>query len=358
MRLHILEPTLVNEAGHCWALVRMLAEARPEAAGVVWASARIPPRLQPAPGWEVQPFFQRRIRRLQYAWLLARLLRRGACVFTPTTSRSELAVYALVPRAWRKKGRAVFYIHQMRLDARGRKKLRWIAARAPEARLLATHPGLAEALRAAGFAHVHHQPYPIAGIAPASEPAPFRHFLYPGMARMDKGLALLARIVEALARSPEPPPLLVQAAPNHHGEYAPEVQKLLARIRAHAWPELTMPMRALDDHAYRAQFSGAVCLQPYDPAAYANKITSVALDALALGAPLVVQDGLWSADIVRRFGAGIVVQDAEPQAWIAAMQEARHRYMELAQNALIAARTLAEEHAPARLWARIVEDAA
>ncbi|RME85039.1 MAG: glycosyltransferase family 1 protein, partial [Zetaproteobacteria bacterium] len=323
--LHIVEPTLINRAGHCWGLAKMLAEARPDAEATLWVGKKADASLAPAPRWHIRPYFIRRIRRLQYAALMARLLSQGALVFTPTASRSELAAYAALPEAVRRRGRAVFYIHQTRLDARGRRKMRFIAPRLRHAMVLTTHAELAQAWRENGAANVLHVPYPIPLRARFSE-APFRRFVVPGIAREDKGFALLAEIVRRLAQVPSPPPFWIQAAPNHHGEYSPAIRNILAEMEACAWNGCVIARKALDEDAYHAQFSGGICLQPYDPEAYRAKITSVALDALAAGCPIIASRGLWSAEIVHRFGCGAVLDARDADAWVAAILEAPKHY--------------------------------
>ncbi|MDQ6964485.1 MAG: hypothetical protein Q9M13_06155, partial [Mariprofundales bacterium] len=273
----------------------------------------------------------RRLRRIQVHFLLRRLLRSAATVLLPTAGRAELFAYSLLPRRLRQRGRVVLYVHQMRMDGSRFARLQWIARRAPEARILTTTDALAEEIRGAGFSHVQSQPCPFSLPPHPPEEPPFRHAIFPGMARMDKSLPLIVELIELMKQQSSAIPLLLQAAPNHHGEYAADVAALLQRIRHIGYPHLRMPAQTISGDAYLEQFVGAICLQPYLVDKYANKISGITLDALARGSPVVVRKGIWSAALVERFGAGIVVDSGQVTEWLGAIEQliGSYRYYQL-----------------------------
>ncbi len=283
-------------------------------------------RLITGAGVRCNPHFSRRLRRLQIHFLMRRLLRAGERILVPTAGRAELFAYALIPEQTRQRGEATFYVHQMRMDEQRRRRLQWIARRAPETRILTTTDALAQSIREAGFQRVRSQPCPFA--IPEEEPpaTPFRQVIFPGVARMDKNLPLVVDLIALLHEKEQAIPVMLQAAPNHHGEYAPDVAEELARARAIGYPHLTLPGRAIHGPDYLGQFRGAVCLQPYRVSEYANKISGITLDALARGCPVLVRKGIWPATLVARFEAGVVIDSDRATDWLDALQEVVTRY--------------------------------
>ncbi len=347
----------MNDAGHCFTVASALIDAASTQQLPVhlWLGREADPQLFSAPGMQLTPYFSRRWRRIQLYFLLRRLLADGETLFLPTAGRSELLAYALIPERVRRRGNAVFYVHQMRMDGRRFARLQWIARRAPEARILTTTEALADAIRRAGFSRVQHQPCPFTLPHAAPAATPFRQVIFPGMARMDKNLPLVAELVACMKSTRSNIPLLLQAGPNHHGEYAPEVADLLARIRQLDYSHLTMPGCALQGEAYLAQFVGAICLQPYLVDQYANKISGITLDALARGCPVVVRRGIWPATMVAQFDAGVVVDGDDAAAWLRAVEAVIDDYARYQANCRQAYDHLRREHNPARLLATLQE---
>jgi len=107
----------------------------------------------------------------------------------------------------------------------------------------------------------------------------------------------------------------------------------------------------LDAARYAALFPGAVCLQPYEPAEYADKMSAVTFDALAAGAPIVTLAGTTMAAIVERTGAGIVIPDARPETLLEASQRAVAQFARLQAKALEAG----VQYRPQASWLPLVE---
>lgn len=349
--LHIIEPTLINGSGHCFALVNSLAKANAEKQLWkihLWAGKQadldFPAQLQV----DTHTTFSRRIRRLQVYFLLRKLLNRGETIFLPTASRAELAAYALIPERIRKKGRAYFYVHQMRVDGSKGKRLKAIANRAPETRVLCTTDSLAASIRDSGFTDVREQAYPfeVPNLAPQNNP--FRHIIFPGIARMDKNLPFMAELLSHMSRKKSSIPMMIQAAPNHHGEYAADVSQTLHDIEATLYPHLNMPKASLSDDEYLNQFVGGICLQPYVTSEYSNKISGITLDALTRGCPVIVQKGIHSAELVEQFKAGICLDSCDPDSWLEAMEKVVHDYATYKNNCRKAFEYLARTHHPMR----------
>ncbi|RMH51634.1 MAG: glycosyltransferase family 1 protein [Zetaproteobacteria bacterium] len=349
--LHILEPTLINDAGHCFTICRALAEAAAQKGMEVriWAGRRVDPGLIGGKRIRCIPHFDRALRRPQLHLLLRRLLRGGERILVPTAGRPELLAFALLPERLRRLGLAYFYVHQMRMEGNRFRRLQRIARRAPETPILTTTEALAEAIGQAGFRTVACQPCPFTLPEEPPKVVPFRQLIFPGVARMDKNLPLIAELIALLQRQRRAIPFLLQAGPNHHGEYAADVATLLERIRAVGYPHLTMPGRTLEGKAYFDQFPGAICLQPYRVREYADKISGITLDALARGCPVIVRAGIQPAGLVARFDAGVVIDSDDAACWLDAIDRVIADYVAFQRRCSDACAWLREHHSATAL---------
>jgi len=357
--LHILEPTLINDSGHCYTVARALmneaARTRPVTPIHIWAGEQADVDLLQGSQVQFTPYFSRQWRRVQLHLLMRKLLHRGERVLVMTASRSELFSYAMIPKRLRAHGQVVLYVHQMRMDTKRFARLQWIARRVPEMQIFTTTEQLARDISRAGFTQVRCQPYPFALTASMPEQPPFRHLLFPGMARMDKNLALVAEIIRLMQQRESTTPIYLQAAPNHHGEFAPDVAALLDTIRNIGYPHLTMPAQSLDGEAYLDQFRGGLCLQPFHLAQYADKVSGVTLDALSQLCPVVVRAKIWAATMVTRYQAGSVVEGEDPSLWLNAIEAVIADYPHYQEQCRHAYAALRKEHDPARLFAAIMQ---
>ncbi|RME03492.1 MAG: glycosyltransferase family 1 protein [Bacteroidetes bacterium] len=236
----------------------------------------------------------------------------------------------------------------MRMDASGKKRLALLARKVSSAQILCTHERLREQLLEAGFTKVSLQPCPFIVPEKTFEPGPFQQLIAPGEARPDKNLGFLSQIITWLRDHQAEIPLFLQAAPNHHGEFAPDILKQLNAIESIGYPSLTMAKSALSEEAYLGQFHGAICLQPYRPQDYAGKISGITLDALARGAPCIATRGTWPAEIVEEFGAGIVCEENDVEAWGRAIEQAVAEFPQLQRSCKRAYDALSERHHPKR----------
>ena len=70
--IHIVEPTLRDEAGHCHSLIANLAACQNRPPLVVWGDQLIHlPQLTSLPGLKLQAYFSRRMRRVQAFFCIA-----------------------------------------------------------------------------------------------------------------------------------------------------------------------------------------------------------------------------------------------------------------------------------------------
>jgi glycosyltransferase involved in cell wall biosynthesis len=345
----VVEPTLVTEAGHCAALFSGLHGAAPDLAFRLWIDRRAH-----LAGWHrtrLEPYFSRRWRKPQ-AWLLyRRLIREGRRVLVPTASYFDLLALDLASRDPIPSGRAFLYFHKLRASESRLRALRRLALRQPEIELFGTSVEIVERLRGAGFARVC-QVIPVLAAASAAPPvAEFRHLLSAGAARADKGFAQIVDLVQMLARAGSRLPIVVQASGDHYGRFDEPTRAALERLGNIAYPPLRIVTETLDANQYRALFPGSVCLQPYDPAEYADKMSAVTFDALRAGAPIVTTAGTTMAHIVEQSGAGIVIQTADGPSLLAASAQAIGNFPAFHARSLEAA----SRFAPQTSWAPLVE---
>ncbi len=285
----------------------------------------------------------------QTFFLVRRLLREGRTVFLPTAGRTDIV---LADRALgrRSRGTAVLYVHWLRPTPQRLRSLAAVARRRPEMRLLTTTVTVRDVLASCGFRRVRHVPYPTLMPADAGVgPVPFRHLLFAGAARRDKGFHRVVELVARLAEANEGIPVLVQTVGDSYGRRSPDVALDIRRLEGLGYPALRIESGSLDEHLYRRSFEGAVCIQLYDPVDFADRVSGVTLDALSAGAPILVHDGTWMERPVRRFGAGAAVRPDDIDAAVEAAKDVAARYEHFSAAARRAGVALRAEHDPRRL---------
>lgn len=349
--MHIVEPTLADEAGHCHAFVESICRAGNDPRAFrVWCG-----RGAPLPGLEglgvpLERRFDRRLRRFQEFALLRRLLRQPGRLLVATGGRTDLLLLDWAARGRIPPRKAFVYVHWLRRTPRKLAALRRLSRRQPEVVILGATPSVVEAFAEAGFAHRELVPYPVtsAPLAAAGEAA-FRHLLFAGAAREDKGFSHVVGLVELLADRPDLP-VVLQTATDPNDRHDEPTRAALARLAAVRHPALALRGETLDASAYGALFAGAICLQPYDPREFADRVSGVTLDAMSAGAPIVTIPGSWVARVVERFGAGVVAPSAVPADLLRAIERVRSEYPRHRDAALAAGRALRGEHDARRLY--------
>jgi hypothetical protein len=349
--IEVVEPTLVSEAGHCAALFQGLHAAAPGLQFRLWIDRRAQ-----LVGWadsatQLRPVFDRRWRKFQAILLFRRLLRAGTPLLVPTASYFDLRALDLAARRRIPAHRAFFYFHKLRASASRQAALRKLALRQPNLELFGTSEEIVARLREAGFLCVRRVLPVLTGGATPPPVEHFRYLLSAGAARADKGFSKIVDLVELLARSASSLPIHVQTSGDHYGRYDERTLADIERLRRTNYPGLRLISDTLDAAAYAGLFPGAVCLQPYEPAEYADKMSAVTFDALRAGAPIVTLAGTTMARIVEQSGAGIVLDDASAESLLGAAQAVVAQFAPLHAKALAAG----AQYRPAASWAPLVE---
>jgi len=334
--VHIIEPTLVSDAGHCSIVVQSLCAAGKGLRFCVWVGREAQLAWTQDLNVEVRPYFYRRLRRVQAAWLYWRLLRSGARVLITTAGRTDLVLLNLVGPKPIPPGRVFLYIHQLRLNRRKEAVLRQLASQQPHLTMITTTDALEKTLMANGFYNtmviLPISSSPIDRATSGAIPE-FQHLLVAGAARSDKGFSTAVDFIDYLASKRVALPISIQISGDHYGRYDKATRTAIERLKTIQYPFLKVLPETLTRRDYAKQFRGAICLQPYDRGEYANKLSAVTLDAFTAGAPVVTIASTWMAEMVNRFGAGVVVEEPTSEALLKAVQAVRHEYAQYASNA-------------------------
>ena len=315
--VHIVEPTLEGVSGHALNVVKSLCVAGEGLPFHLWVGrGALLPDLQGIVR-EVHPHFRRRLRKLQAYLLYRRLLRQSGRIVVTTAGTVDLHALDWAAGKPIPPGKVFLYFHQVRrLGEKKLERFRKLAAKQPHLTLMGTTAAIEQIFRDCGFANTATLSLPpgIDSEAFAADPAPFRHLLYAGAARADKGFGAVVDLVAHLTAIGETVPIAVQTCGDHYGRYDPATRAHLDRLHRLRYPALTLLPDPLMPREYAALFPGGISLQPYLRAEYASKMSAITLDSLSAGCPVVTVAGTSMAALVARFDAGAVVDDPNPSA--------------------------------------------
>ncbi|MEI6226205.1 MAG: hypothetical protein WCS72_15790 [Deltaproteobacteria bacterium] len=343
--IHVVEPTLKDQRGHCYSFNLSLCRAAGGAPIRLWAArgASLPGL---PPGVEVVRHFHRALRRIQAPFLYRRLLAGNERVLVSTAERTDLLALDLasggrpIPP-----GRFFLYFHWFTERPGKRQAIERLARRQPGLGILGPTETVVGIFRECGFPRAALVPYPISQAPTAPEdPSAFRRVLFAGAPRSDKGFGEFVGLVEELARTGASLPVAFQADLGDVGRYRADVRVDLERVRALGYPAIEVLPDPLPADQYAGTFRGGICVQPYQARKFVDRVSGVTLDALTAGCPVVAVEGTWSARVVERFGAGRVVPDTSPATLLSAVRAVEAGYEGLAEGARRAGRALLEEN--------------
>jgi len=349
--LHIVEPTLADSTGHCFSFLDSLCRVAGDYPITVWCARGSGVSFHG--NVAVKEFFYRRIRRLQAWWLYRGLLQQPGRLFVSTAGRFDLILLDLASRHAIAPGKAFLYVHWFRASPAKERQLARLAARQPGITILAPTESVCAVFRAAGFGHTRHVPYPI---SPATEvptldtSQTFRHVLFAGAARRDKGFAEVVSFVDLLCKTNRNIPVSLQTSAQHYDKRDKSTAASLARLEAIAYPWLRRYPGTLPLADYSALFRGAICLQLYSRSDFADRISGVTLDALSHGSPIVTLRGTWMARVVDEFGAGLVAEEPTPDAVLDAVTRLMTSYENYHRRAWEAGRELRKRNDAGKLF--------
>jgi len=352
--VHIIEPTLVSDAGHCSIVVQSLCAAGEGLRFCVWVGRDAQLAWTTNFNVEVRPYFSRRLRRMQAAWLYWRLLRRSVRLVITTAGRTDLVLLNVVGPRPIPSGRVFLYVHQLRLNPRKEAMMRRLAVQQPNLMFICTTGEIEKTLRQCGFLNTMVVlPLPAQSTyGGATDPSPgFRHVLVAGAARSDKGFSRAVDFIGYLAAKKATIPVSIQTSGDHYGRYDEATQAALARLKHLQYGRLTMLPDTLTRSDYVNLFRGAICFQPYDRTEYANKLSGITLDAFTVGAPIITLSGTWMAKMVKQFDAGMTVEEPTSEALYRAVEAVRDNYEQYSAHAAQAGLSLKNQNQ----WASLID---
>lgn len=318
--LHIIEPTLKDETGHCYSFVASICHAAGDYPITVWcdhdADIELPPHVV------VRRYFYRRLRRFQALWIYRTLLRQPGRLFVSTAGRIDLTLIDLAAPGTIPVGKVFLYVHWFRTSPAKRRQLKKLASRNPEINIFTPTASVYEEFRSAGFSFTRQIPYPITPRVidtHGDTTQGFSHVLFAGAARRDKGFGDVLAFVELLAEVGSDIRVSLQTSAQHYSKTDDVTSATLERLEQLEYPYLKCYAGTLQYQDYYALFKGAICLQLYSRHDFADRISGVTLDALSMGSPVITLSGTWMAQIVTEFEAGLVVESPAPDVVLSAV---------------------------------------
>lgn len=355
--INVVEPTLSTEAGHCFSFVSALLDA---------STVDIPFRL-----WinkhaqlsfktghvRLRKYFYRRLRRIQAYFLYRKLLKLENKLFIATAGRADLLALHWAASGMIPPRKVYLYFHWFNPSSRKMQSLKAMAGHQPDLVILGPTPSVVNAFKEAGFRDVRVVPYPITPkeMMPAATPGEFRHVLYAGAARQDKGFKYIVDLIEYLERSGASIPVLVQTSAEHFGKCDAETLADIERLKASPYPHLTLKTEVLSAAEYNALYSGAIVIQLYRQADFYDRISGVTLDAFTAGCPIVTTSDTWMARMAKHFDAGLVADDMSAEAVQARIKTIIAEYPRYHANALQGGQILQQENSASALYQTLIE---
>lgn len=351
--INVVEPTLLTEAGHCYSFISAFCQASDVSVTLrLWVGRRAELAFA-GKNIQIRKYFFRRIRRLQSYFLYKKLLARPEKLFVSTAGHTDLLLVDWASTGVVPPQKAFFYFHWFNSNDRKLASLRDIARKQPNLEILGPTPTVVKVFRDAGFANAHVVPYPISKPEANHSQAgsgKFRHLLYAGAARCDKGFSHVVDLIAHLHELGLQIPVMLQTSAEHFGKYDTAIQADIRRLQAIAYPHLRLCPETLGTSEYAELFVGAICLQLYEPSDFADRVSGVTLDAFLAGCPIVATAGTWIARMVQRFDAGMIVDDVSPQHVLSAVQQVIAGYERYNGHAHAAGKTLQAENSAETLF--------
>jgi glycosyltransferase involved in cell wall biosynthesis len=346
--LHIIEPTLTGWAGHCHSFLSSVCSAVGAYPMKLWIG-RSAIFNAPSDHAQIEYYFIRPIRRIQAFVLYRRLLAQSSRIFISTATRIDLSLLNFAARGSITSRQVYCYFHWFRPSPKKIEFLKNIASKQPNLVIMGPTESAIAPFRKAGFHDVRVVPYPITPHTTADVKPEFRHLIFAGIARQDKGITRIADLVEHLTKENSDLPVVVQASTDHRSRYDNKTEQDIQRLEKTDYPHLQLIETALPQSEYMSLFDGGICLQPYDPVDFADRISGISLDALSAGCPLIVTTGTWSAHVVDRFGAGLALSDLSASSLLSAIQTLLADWYGFQDRARQAGLTLQQEYGASQL---------
>lgn len=347
--LHILEPTLADQTGHCYGYIQSLIHANTTFKYVlhIWLDQR-GRDLYSNEHCQSHPYFYYRLRKIQKFFCLHSLIQANKTIFIPTAGYLDLIYLNCILKNRKYPGKIFIHFHQFKISDAKIYLLKKIARFHPEFIIMAPTQNLLKIFEESGFHNCAHVFCP--SYAPLSQRTmvnSFRKLIYAGAARSDKGFPEMVSFLEYFYQKEKNTIVEVQASPPSSGRYDGKSKTALLRLKKIPFSKLILHELTLTQKEYQQLFIGGICLLIYDWESYQNKFSGVALDALYAGCPLITIRGTWMGEVTQQFQAGMALtDDRSTRSIYEAFLEIRQRYAYFHENAKQAGKILIQEHDP------------
>jgi hypothetical protein len=342
MVFDIVEPTLNSYTGHCFSLVEAIAEAAPVEHVRVWAGKNSG-KFWKSKG-EIRPYFSRTLRKIQSYLLYKRLLAEPGKILLSTAGTTDFVLLNWAAKGQIPPGKVYLYVHWLGNKAAKAKLLSATARRQPFLEILCTTATTTAFFKELGF-RATTVAYPHVMDVPVSQPSSsFKHLLFAGAARLDKGFDRMVDLVEDLALSNASWPVWIQASATHQAQHGAAVLFQIDRLKRANYANLTLLGETLSPTDYRALFDGGISVQPYSEVDFQDRVSGVTLDALTAGCPVVVTAHTWLGRVVLEHNAGLAISDLSPRGLQQAVHEILLDYEAFSRRAFQAGQILQNKH--------------
>lgn len=350
--IHIIEPTLADQTGHCYSYVsRLLEDARAKAFDIeLWIDQRGKTLFTQNTSVKCHDYFSRHWRKWQAFRLYRHLLKTHDAIFIPTAGRLDMVILDKWMGKKSQKNPVFLHIHQFTRTASKIALLQKIARRRNDWTLMTPTEHLSQFFKDCGFTNVHTVPCPSYAPLASQLRSTFQRVLYAGAARSDKGFPLVVSTVALAQEKNLSTPFQLQCSPPESRRFDIATQAALKALAGLKKNYLTLIDITLDRTAYLQQFTGSICLLLYDTKSYRDKFSGVALDAICQGAPIITTPNTWIADTVKRYQVGMVLANPKPEEILKAIGRIRAEYTYYQDQCQQAAQLLQELHDPKHTW--------
>lgn len=355
--IHIIEPTLIDQDGHCYSFVNSLVRLNQKHRIVIWAGRGAKVDFRDSSNTELKNYFYRKIRKLQFPLLLYWLLKKNEKIFISTATRLDLLILKIIGSSKIPRNKIYLYFHWFRVSEKKRAQLHSLANSLSNINILVPTDSLKEMFIESGFSSVRLVPYPITprrsgesryGIS-------FSHILYAGAARMDKGFLSIVKLVQELETLHETIPIKIQISSDHGKRHENRIQEAIHKLKVSKYENLQLFPAALNTDEYMGLFHGGIALQLYKKNDFKDRISGITLDAFSQGCPIICTADTWTAKNVAKYQAGVVLKDIGVDSIYRAIKMIIQNYSKYSENAFKGGSELQIENDAAFLFSTILE---
>ncbi len=352
MDLHIIEPTLADQTGHCYGYIESLLASCPNNTinWYLWFDVRGGPLLQSlSQPCQFVPYFRRRWRKLQLWWCLKKLIRANVAIFIPTAGRLDLLYLDKLLKKYPYRRKIFLHFHQFTCKPKKISLLERIAKIHSQLVIMVPTKRLLDIFTKAAFQYCELAPCPVVKRGKTTQTMNVfksKKIIYAGAARSDKGFPQVVALLEYIQKEQLAIAAEVQISPPHNRRYDEDVKQALLRLKQLDKKHITLYQETLSTEDYKRLFQGGICLLLYDPSSYHDKFSGVALDAFCAGVPLISVGDTWASQMIRRFNSGVVLENCELESVVTAIEVIYKNYIEYQKNAELGGAILSCEHSP------------